>query len=30
MRDENKIALLDQLVAKFEDRSAVIGIIGLG
>ena len=30
MRDENKIALLDRLVAKFEDRSAVIGIIGLG
>jgi UDP-N-acetyl-D-glucosamine dehydrogenase len=30
MRDENKTAYLTQLISKFEDRTAVIGIIGLG
>jgi UDP-N-acetyl-D-glucosamine dehydrogenase len=30
MRDENKSAYLEQLTAKLRDRTAVIGIIGLG
>jgi UDP-N-acetyl-D-glucosamine dehydrogenase len=30
MRDENKSAYLEQLTAKLRDRSAVIGVIGLG
>ena len=30
MRDEQKLAYLQQLTAKFHDRSAVIGIVGLG
>jgi len=30
MRDENKPAYLEQLTARLRDRSAVIGIIGLG
>jgi UDP-N-acetyl-D-glucosamine dehydrogenase len=30
MRDENKSAHLEQLTAKLRDRTAVIGIIGLG
>ena len=30
MRDANKSATLEQLTAKFQDRSAVIGVIGLG
>jgi UDP-N-acetyl-D-glucosamine dehydrogenase len=30
MRDENKSAYLEQLIAKLRDRTAVIGIIGLG
>ncbi|HWJ93475.1 MAG TPA: nucleotide sugar dehydrogenase, partial [Telluria sp.] len=30
MRDENKSAYLEQLTAKLRDRTAVIGIVGLG
>ena len=30
MRDANKTGHLDQLVGKFEDRTAVIGVIGFG
>lgn len=30
MRDENKSAYLEQLCAKLRDRTAVIGIVGLG
>ncbi|MGZ8288827.1 MAG: nucleotide sugar dehydrogenase [Telluria sp.] len=30
MRDANKPGHLDELVGKFEDRTAVIGVIGLG
>ena len=30
MRDEHQSAHLQQLVAKLRDRTAVIGIIGLG
>ncbi|MGZ5200133.1 MAG: nucleotide sugar dehydrogenase [Telluria sp.] len=30
MRDENKSAHLEQLTAKLRDRTAIIGIIGLG
>lgn len=30
MRDENKSAYLEQLTAKLRERTAVIGIVGLG
>lgn len=30
MRDENKSAQLEQLTARLRDRTAIIGIIGLG
>ena len=30
MRDENTSPHLEQLLAKLHDRSAVIGIVGLG
>jgi len=30
MRDEQKPAHLQKLTEKFHDRSAVIGIVGLG
>lgn len=30
MRDEQKMAFLQQLTDKLHDRSAVIGIVGLG
>jgi hypothetical protein len=30
MRDEQKMAYLQQLTDKFHNRSAVIGIVGLG
>jgi hypothetical protein len=30
MRDEPNPAFLQQLTEKFHDRSAVIGIVGLG
>jgi UDP-N-acetyl-D-glucosamine dehydrogenase len=30
MRDENTSPDLEQLLAKLQDRSAVIGIVGLG
>lgn len=30
MRDENQSEHLEQLLARLHDRSAVIGIVGLG
>ena len=30
MRDENPSPQLEQLLAKLHDRTAVIGIVGLG
>ena len=30
MRDENTSPHLEQLLAKLQDRTAVIGIVGLG
>lgn len=30
MRDEQKLAYLQPLTDKFHDRSAIIGIVGLG
>ncbi len=30
MRDESKPAILEQLTSRLRDRTAVIGIVGLG
>lgn len=30
MRDEQKITKLQQLTEKFQSRTAVIGVVGLG
>jgi hypothetical protein len=30
MRDEQKITKLQQLTEKFQNRTAVIGVVGLG